>query len=482
MQSGSQILSSIDKGIDVIHSQIQTINQQNTAQSQKLVDLQTMQANRYKRMAKIRLDNVLSGELSLGLDMLGQRVDEILKARVKAIQTLQEQIKATKAQINDHQQQRTQLHALTIQATERLDTAEAATQRRLKGETAYLAQLEKAETAARVAKHADDKMQQAQSAREQTGTPYENEQLFMYLWQRGYGTSQYKANPFIRFLDKWVARLCDFDKARPNYAMLLEIPKRLAEHAQHSLAAADLAFAELTALEKRAAEEDGIPALKQSMEHAQEQLDQCDHNIEDTEKHLQATEMEQSAFSSGEDAHFTQAIEILSSAFEQEPIQVLQDYARATTTTEDDLLVQEMDATKVTTQQIQQSLTDNKQIQERYLERMQQLQDIRNRFKQQHFDSIHSEFNNSEGLAMQLNQFLQGMISAGILWSTIQQEQRYRRIEANPGFGSGGFEQRQGTWHFPFPGGWGGGGSGSSGGNGGSGGGSDGGFTTGGGF
>ncbi|KTD60031.1 hypothetical protein [Legionella shakespearei] len=477
MQSGSQILLSIDKGIDVIHSQIQTIDQQNNTQSQKLVALQTMQAERYKRMAKIRLDNVLSGELSLGLDRVSQRVDEILKERVKAIHMLQEQIKSTKVQMNDHHQQRAQLHALTIQATERLDTAEAATQNRLKGEPAYLAQLEKAETAARVAKHADDKMQQAQSAREQKGKPYENEQLFMYLWQRSYGTSQYKANPFIRFLDKWVARLCDFDKARPNYAMLLEIPKRLSEHAQRLLSAADLAFAELIALEKKAAEEDGIPELKKSMQQAQEKLDQCDHQIEDAEKHLQALEMEQSAFSSGDDAPFKEAIKILSSTFEQEPVQVLQDYARATTTTEDDLLVQEMDATKVTTQQIQQSVTDNKRVQQRYLERMRELQDIRNRFKQQHFDSIHSEFINSEGLAMQLNQFLQGMISASILWSTIQREQRYRKIEANPGFGSGGFEQRQGTWHFPFPRNWGGG---TSRGNGG--GSSDGGFTTGGGF
>lgn len=481
MQSGSQMLLSIDKGIDVIHSQIQTIDQQNNTQSQKLVDLQTMQANRYKRMAKIRLDNVLSGELSLGLDRVSQRVDEILKERVKAIQTLQEQIKSTKAQISDHHQQRTQLHALTIQATERLDTAEAATQSRLKGEPAYLAQLEKAETASRVAKHADDKMQQAQSAREAKGKPYENEQLFMYLWQRGYGTNQYKANPFIRFLDKWVARLCDFDKARPNYAMLLEIPKRLSEHAQRLLSAADLAFAELTAIEKKAAEEDDIPELKKSMHQAQEQLEQCDHEIEDTEKRLQALEVEQSAFSSGDDAPFKEAIKLLSSTFEQEPVQVLQDYARATTTTEDDLLVQEMDATIVTTQQIQQTIADNKRIQERYLERMEELQDIRNRFKQHHFDSIHSEFNNSEGLAMQLNQFLQGMISAGILWSALQREQRYRKIEANPGFGSGGFEQRQGTWHFPFPGSWGGGGSRGNGG-GSSGGGSDGGFTTGGGF
>ena len=63
------------------------------------------------------------------------------------------------------------------------------------------------------------------------GEPYENDKLFMYLWRRGFGTSEYSANPFTRMLDRWVARKCRYDKARPNYWMLNEIPKRLEAHA-----------------------------------------------------------------------------------------------------------------------------------------------------------------------------------------------------------------------------------------------------------
>ena len=54
----------------------------------------------------------------------------------------------------------------------------------------------------------------------------------MYLWNRGFGTSRYRAWPLMRALDGRVAHLVRFHEARPNYAMLLEIPIRLREHAE----------------------------------------------------------------------------------------------------------------------------------------------------------------------------------------------------------------------------------------------------------
>ncbi|MEI2612964.1 MAG: hypothetical protein V9G20_30355 [Candidatus Promineifilaceae bacterium] len=76
------------------------------------------------------------------------------------------------------------------------------------------------------------KTEQAEADREQKGRPYRDDPLFMYLWERGFGTKTYRANNLVRWLDGLIAGLVGYPEARPNFAMLNEIPLRLREHAE----------------------------------------------------------------------------------------------------------------------------------------------------------------------------------------------------------------------------------------------------------
>ncbi|MDJ0958164.1 MAG: hypothetical protein QNI91_14950 [Arenicellales bacterium] len=485
MQSGRHTLGSIDQGLLYVQKQIEQVDQEIKEASGTLAELQKEQANRFKRMAKVRLDNIVSGELAAGLDAVSQRVNELLEERVQSLRELTQQIETAREERTDLNTKRDALNEETVKATEALDKAEAATQRRLEQDADYQAQLQKTREAERTAEHAEDKTRQAEEVRKQKGKPYEEDPLFFYLWKRGYGMSTYSVSALMRYLDRWVARLCDYHEARPNYAMLLEIPKRLHEHAQRVRVVADQEFEALKGLEEKAAEQDDVPAYREALQKAQSNLDAMDAEIEKTENQLHDLEKNRTSFASGEDTQFKQAIDMLSSAFERENLFTLYDYARATATAEDDVLVRELDAGAKLAAQIKEVLAEHKRVRERHLDRLQELEDVRRRFKRQHFDSAHSGFGNAALVALILNQFLQGTATSDELWRTIEREQRYRRIESNPDFGSGGFGRRQGTWHFPFPrgggmgglgrgGGWGGGRKGGFGGGGG--------FKTGGGF
>src|SRR5690606_40366105 len=89
------------------------------------------------------------------------------------------------------------------------------------------------------------KTEQAEADREQKGRPYRDDPLFMYLWEAGYGTSGYRANNLVAWLDGKVAALIGFPEARPNFSMLNEIPLRLREHADRQQANAKEAEDEL---------------------------------------------------------------------------------------------------------------------------------------------------------------------------------------------------------------------------------------------
>ena len=479
MQRGSQTLSSIGQGVDLIQDQVRETDEIIKEDSKNLVELQKQQAERYKRMARVRLDEVISGKLAAGLDAAGLRVGELLQIRSEAQKSLGREIDGAHTERTDLEAQRSALNDRASQAARALDTAEAATQHRLAQDEAYQAQLKKTREAEHIADHAEEKSKRAQESRQKKGKPYQDDPLFSYLWGRSYGTSSYSANSLMRYLDKWVARLCHYHGARPNYAMLLEIPKRLGEHAQRVRATADEEFANLMQFEEKAAEADGVPALRGALERAQSELDQIDTGIEGVEDRLRDLETQRTRFASGNDEHIENAIETLSSAFEHEKLNTLYEYARATATAEDDVLVRELESGAQRAMEIKETLAENKRVRERHLDRLKALENVRRRFKKQRYDSAHSGFGNAAAVTMILNQFLRGVATSGELWGTIEREQRYRRMESNPDFGSGGFGGRQGTWHYPFPRSGGGGSRGGGLGRGGLGGG---GFRTGGGF
>lgn len=462
MVSGRETLGSLDESLRQLHDSVQEIDQQVKESSRALMDLQREQAGRFQRMAQIRLDRLISGELTEGLNIADQRAGELIRQRGSKLGVINRQVRAVREQLDQLEGRREEARQACDRATETLDKAEAVVQERLQGDPDYQAQLNAAQEAERMARHALDKTRQAEKTRREKGETYEKDPLFSYLWQRGYGTSTYSAGALTRYLDDWVARLCDYRAVRPNYAMLLEIPVRLAEHGRGLQQAADEEFIQLTRMEVAAAEADGIPALKQSVDEAQAGLDAIDGEIELTENRLHELEGRRNRFANGEDEDFQQAVKTISDAFERENLLTLYEYARATATPEDDILVQEMDEAGEQLRQVKGMLADRKQMRERQSDRLQELEGIRRRFKRNRFDSPHSEFRNDALVAMALSQFLTGTVTGGELWRTIERLQRYRRIRANPNFGSGGFLPRSGTWHTPFPrggglgGGWGG--------------------------
>jgi len=348
-------------------------------------------------------------------------------------------------------------------AAEQLDQAEAVTQKRLESDPAHIAQLERAQAADAIAAEAEAKTGQAETDRVEKGRPYESEPLFMYLWKRGHGTARYSAFTPLRFLDDKVAGLCGFHDARPNYAMLLEIPVRLREHAERIRAAADHEFEALRAMEEKAALGDGIQALRDAVNEAQSRLDDIDEKIRDAEERARALMHKRADYAAGADEHFRAAMDLLQTEFRRESIASLRRQAMETRGPRDDLLVRELAEMEEERERLEDALRHHKQMHIRHLERLQDLERVRREFTENRYDDVHSTFANEDLVAGMLNEFLRGVASSGDLWGSLRRHHRRRRIEADPDFGSGGFGSSGSVWRAPSSGrggGLGGGGSG----------------------
>ncbi|MGB5337803.1 MAG: hypothetical protein WBO06_01780 [Gammaproteobacteria bacterium] len=449
MWSGQQTLTTIDQSLRQVRQQVRELDSEVQVTSRKLVQLGQKEAEGYRQLAQMRLDQLIRGEIITGLDAADRRVQALLAEREQALAALEARIEASQQTQNELDTERESLRQQVDQTAERLDQAEAATQQRLQEDPAHKELLAAAHAADDIAKQAEAKTAQAEADRIEKGGPYEADSLFMYLWARHYGTSRYAAGPLARFLDRKVARLCDYHAARPNYAMLLEIPARLREHAQWVRNDADAAFAALEAQEAAAADGDGIPALRTAVEQKEQSLRSIDERIQQEEETFNRLLQERARFAAAEDPYFNKAITTLVAEFEREGFSSLRQQAEMTVTAKDDSIIRKLSMIDNEKRQHEDALVHHKQMHMRQLGRLQELQGVRRNFKRERFDDMHSAFDNTGLLTVIMNEFLRGVASSDDLWGTILRNQRYRKTRSNPDFGSGGFGRSRKVWRIP---------------------------------
>lgn len=488
MVSGRQTLANIDQAVTEARGKVAAVEAQIEAINQQLIAQRQAQAKDYKELARVRLGLLGDASMVQHLDQAEQQVLALLAQRQAALEGLQQSLQVATSARQAVEAQRADQAARVDAAAQAVDTAEARTQARLEADPAYQAQRERAREAERTALHAAEKAQQSASEREQKGASYRADPLFMYLWNRKFGQPEYQRWGLFRLLDAKVATLIGYADAHANYARLSEIPERLSEHAAGLKTLAESEFAALKALDEAARVQDGLPALDARQAEEQAKLDAIDARIAQTDADHQGLEVRKALFAVGEDEYTKQAVEFLAAEFQRDDLMELRRQAVATPLPDDDLIVGRLLQREDERRQVEASAQGLKEALGQQQRRLSEVEALRADFRSNRYDRAGSSFGDDAMIAMMLGQFLNGVLDRRNLWRILQEQQRYRPEQADPGFGSGGFG-RGTVWgggsgglgdlfggSSGRGGGWGGGG-GNSGGDGGGGG-----FRTGGGF
>ncbi len=214
------------------------------------------------------------------------------------------------------------------------------TKARLADDKAWVDARDKVKTTEAMAAAAADKSVQAEKDLAEKRKPYDADPIFTYLWQRGYGTSAYRAGLIARFFDAKLARLVDYDKARPNYYMLNEIPVRLRDHATHLHDSIATAKSEMVAFERKALESDGVAKLEAGAAAADDARKAFAAELDGMKAELAELDKEQAALldPSG-DQSLSKAIDGLAAAIAREDLAALHKQALSTPTPEDERIV-----------------------------------------------------------------------------------------------------------------------------------------------
>ncbi len=485
MLTGRQALGSIEQALAEARREIQTTNAHISQVNEALAALHQDEVEAHKALAGIRLAMIERDSIVRGLTEAEELAQNLLDQRSGNLAELQREIDQQDQHLQALEQEREAQAAEVEKAAAMVDDAVNATQERLSNDPKHAERVEAAQAAEAVAGRAQRKAELAEEDRDEKGKPYEADPLFMYLWRRGYGTARYRAFPLIRYLDRKVAELCDFEGARANYHMLLEIPKRLNEHLERVRAIADREASNLVDFENAALADDGVDDLRIRLSQEEQKLEAIEGKVDKAQAVIKDLLERETRFSSGEDEAYKKAIQVLVSSYQQESTRHLYRAARRTPTPEDDLIVDKLEDLSESEDELEAEILRHKAVLRSQEKRLSELDRVRHDFRRNRFDSGTSEFANGGMVAVLLSEFLRGALTSGDFWNGLRRQQRFRRRRSNPTFGSGSLGRRSGGSIFGKGSPWGSGGSGSSWGSGGGGFGGrrgGGGFRTGGGF
>ncbi|ACK50321.1 conserved hypothetical protein [Methylocella silvestris BL2] len=479
MITGQQALWRLEQATAAVRAEETQSANALAAADRELAGLRAGRTALLRQLAGARLDAMQSEKIAGDLASAEQRALKMLDDGRAALEQLMAKIAAAQAARMAAEGARRAKSDEVAEILNALEDLQAGVEAKVRASGDWIASKEAVDRAQKIFAAAESKATAATDDSAAKAKPYEDDPLFMYLWSRGFGTSAYRAGLFVRFIDEKVAQLVGFQNARPNYAMLKEIPARLRQHAERCRAAVDEERRKQAAIEAAGLDAAGAKPLNERLDAARLALSEADSRLKAADATLQKLDAEHDrTLKSAAQTTGAEAVAIVSDADSRASIAELYRKAAMTMSPADDSLVRQIEAGDKTLAAAERRRVDLLGKAQAIAQRRHEIETERARFYRRGYDNPMGGFSNESAISDALGGFLKGAITGAVLGQVFQGGFQERDRRADSGFGGDG--------GFNFPGGAGGGwidpGSGGFGGDGGGGFGGDDGFRTGGGF
>ncbi|QDU88185.1 hypothetical protein Pla175_15570 [Pirellulimonas nuda] len=254
---------------------------------------------------------------------------------------------------------------------------------------------------------------------------YERSRMFKYLVGRNYGAPSYAGRGLTRRLDRWVAKLVDWPRARQSYDFLRITPELMAAEVERRRSEFAGLMEQVEAIEQQHSDAIGLTAALTEGVRAGKQRDALITRLEAEQGRRDEIEQEQHALAQRENAFYKQAVDRVEQALGELKESALAARARATPETTDDRLVEQIAALNRRVAEAGRQAADVRADGQKLVAGAGQLADIARRFRSHEFDSVRSVFPEGFSPASWVDQLLRGELSAEKLWTQLATQQRF---------------------------------------------------------
>jgi hypothetical protein len=354
--------------------------------ARRRADLARLKAEGYRELAAMRLD-VIKSEATDTLTAAEKEAARLLTEHVAFVAQIEGEVAEAEAKLKDAEAVRRAGEVEVDAALNAYETLVTETEKAVQSDPGYIALKDAFEQARAVSVRAEQKLELAKTDRAEKGKPYEADPLFTYLWERKFRTPEYRKGGMSRALDGWVARLCNYDQAYLNYARLIELPDRIAEHMANMRLEEAEAQAAIERFEAQALEARGAGKLSAELAVAKDKLKALDGVLAEAEARHSGLRTKQQHAASGDAGPQEQARRVLEEGLAKASFPDLKVLAAETTTTDDDRLVEALIKLRTEELQMEVNWRGVEAMPARRRAGAETLETVRRRFKESGLDS-----------------------------------------------------------------------------------------------
>ncbi len=255
---------------------------------------------------------------------------------------------------------------------------------------------------------------------------YQKSRLFTYLYKRRFGTKDYKAASWVEEIDGWVAKLIDFGNAKIGYEYLEKTPLMVAEEVARRREQFNQLMQQVEAIQHAEAKKAGLSSVLEEGNALGDKRDLLVQEIERLRQTSQSLQQELAKLAQTQNEFYTEALARFESFLGETKLAVLSQRARETPGAEDDAIVRELAEFNRKNDELTRQMDDLSRSR-READRLQEGLDlVAQRYRQANFDSERSYFSDGFDLSAPLERYRAGGSDADNLWRAIQSAQQFR--------------------------------------------------------
>lgn len=426
MTSGRKAYDDLNRQVDALRGETATLSKRLAELTREAERAQADEGRETARLAQFRLDELAARRVGERLGSAEREAMVQMAHKQVAQERCDADIAVSVERQRDFEAQRQREVAERDALLARFERDHADVAERTRASDAWRVLDERADRLAGQSALAQDKAAQSEADRVAKGQPYEADTLFIYLWDRQFGSAAYRAGALTRTLDGWVANLIGYHDASRNYRLLIALPGQLRRHADALKAQADEAQSDVERFEQQALDEAGVLSLQKRLEQAGARIDALAVKVAAEEKSHAHLLTRRGELADGTDEFTRKALAALNRAIAEAPADTLKAVASQTPSGHDDRVVAGIERARESKARLQVDIGACKLEHGKQLAALGRVEELRRRFRDERYDGGDSDIDDDLDWDDMLGGVLRGVLEMTRAWERVQRHQRFR--------------------------------------------------------
>jgi uncharacterized membrane protein YgcG len=254
---------------------------------------------------------------------------------------------------------------------------------------------------------------------------YKQNKIFRYLETQEFGTEMYEKKGLIAKLDKWVAKVINYEEAKQSYDFLKSVPAIIQEEVDKKQKDLEELTKTVKKIEKDSCDKNGLTKVLEEGNKLGEERSVLLGQIENYNSIYSARERERRVLDSTKDEYYQRALGKLKSYLNGKTIQELKQKASETENVMDDNLVEKIEYIDSNIRELKQKAKRLKQERDEFEEKLDGLKDLESKYKRADYESSRSRFNSRLDMNNFITGYLIGKYSREDVWGHIKQHHHF---------------------------------------------------------